>query len=323
MALRATAKAHPMQGLVKYHGLKDWALRIPYHDSISVNIDALWTKTTVELGDFENDTATIGGEAVKGNALERCTTILDLVRRMAGLDLRARVTSENSLPLGTVKGVGFSSSGGAALAAAAYKAARLDELNGWDLQLISRLARRLAGSACRSVVGGYGLWHAGNSDESSYAQRIAGRETLDMAMVIVPLGADLSTEDAHREVESSIFFDARIRSASRRVQQVREAIERGDLPTLGELVELDSLELHAVTMTGASRTVIYRPESITVLQEVKTMKREGTLAYFSMQTGPSVFINTYPENAAEVSARIQSLGLKTIISTVGGEVALL
>jgi len=30
-----------MQALVKYHGLKDWKLRLPYHDSISVNTTSL------------------------------------------------------------------------------------------------------------------------------------------------------------------------------------------------------------------------------------------------------------------------------------------
>ena len=54
MVMKSTAIAHPMQGLLKYHGLKDWDLRIPYHDSISFTLDSLWTKTSVEFGNFEN-----------------------------------------------------------------------------------------------------------------------------------------------------------------------------------------------------------------------------------------------------------------------------
>ena len=49
MTNKATAKAHAMQGLLKYHGMKDSELRIPYHDSISVCLDALFTKTTVAV----------------------------------------------------------------------------------------------------------------------------------------------------------------------------------------------------------------------------------------------------------------------------------
>ena len=51
--MKATAIAHPMQGLIKYHGLRNEKLRIPFHDSISVNVDKLWTKTTVEFGDYK------------------------------------------------------------------------------------------------------------------------------------------------------------------------------------------------------------------------------------------------------------------------------
>jgi len=34
--MKATAVAHPIQGLIKYHGLADPVLRLPFHDSISV-----------------------------------------------------------------------------------------------------------------------------------------------------------------------------------------------------------------------------------------------------------------------------------------------
>lgn len=312
-----------MQGLVKYHGLRDWILRIPYHDSVSANVEALWTKTTVTFGGFGQDEVSIEGARLEGKPLERCIAVLDLVRKMADLDLKARVTSQNSLPYGEVKGLGFSSSGGAALATAAFKASKLDKKYGWDLRLISRLARRLAGSACRSVVGGYALWHAGEDDETSYAEKFADRNVLDMTMIVVPLGADFATDDVHRDVESSAFFQARIESASKRVGKVVKAIKSADLEKLGELVELDSLELHALTMTGAMRLVIYRPESLSVMSEVRKMRSEGITAYFSMQTGPSVFINTYPEKADEVSSRIEALGLKTIVSRVGGEASLL
>ncbi|MFB0567331.1 MAG: diphosphomevalonate decarboxylase, partial [Candidatus Bathyarchaeia archaeon] len=33
--MKATAIAHPIQGLIKYHGLKKPKQRIPYHNSIS------------------------------------------------------------------------------------------------------------------------------------------------------------------------------------------------------------------------------------------------------------------------------------------------
>jgi len=138
-----TAIAHPMQALVKYHGLKDWKLRIPFHDSVSVNVDALWTKTSVEFGDFEQDYIEINNKPVQGDAFQRCLAVVNRVRELAGTEDRVKVMSENSLDYAEAKGLGFSSSGGAALAAAAFKAARLDEEYGWDLKLIAGMPERM------------------------------------------------------------------------------------------------------------------------------------------------------------------------------------
>lgn len=319
--MRAKAIGYAMQGLVKYHGLKDWALRIPFHDSISANVDSIWTKTEVEFGDFERDSLTINGVEADSRALERCLAVIDHLRRLKGIDLRVRIRSENNLS--GAKGLGYSSSAGAALTLAAYKALGLDEELGLDLKLLSRIARRFAGSSCRSIVGGYARWYSGTGDEDSYAVRFASREDLDVAMLIVPLKSSIKTEDAHRDAPTSPFFEARIRSAQRRADELERAIKDGDFERFGELVEQDTMELHAVTMTGSSRLLVYRPESLMVIEEVLKLRREGIKAYYSMQTGPSVFVNTYPELLDEVKSRIEALGLRCLSGRVSGGAELL
>ena len=316
--MKATAKAHPMQALIKYHGLRDWEQRIPYHDSISVNVEALYTTTRVEFGDFENDHALVDGSLITGRPLERILTVIDAVRRLASIEERVRVESWNSLPVGSAKGLGFSAAAGAALAAAAYRAAGLDRSLGWDTRLISRIARKLAGSACRSVVGEYARWYAGTCDEDSYAARIAGKNELDLAMLIIPFRAELSTEEAHREAELSAFFQARCVSAQRRCDELEAAIRGGDLERFGELVELDTLELHAVTMTGPKRLILTSPDSLKVVELVKQLRGEGVECFYSMQTGPSVFINTTWEDVEYVKAQVEELGYRAIKSGIGG-----
>lgn len=318
----AAAKAHAMQALVHYHGLKDWDLRIPFHDSISVNVDSLFTITKVEFGDFQHDSVTVDDKSLGDKELARSLRVLDEVRRLAGISDKARVTSNNSLPYGSAKGLGFSAAAGAALAAASYKAARLDKEHGWDLSLVSRLARRLAGSACRSVVGEYARWYAGNNDEDSYARRIATRDELDLSMVVVPLRLEASTEDAHREAVDSTFFKARVASAQSRADEMEKAIKEGDFRAVGEMAELDSLELHAVTMSGPSGLILFQPESIRVINAVRELRSEGLEVYYSMQTGPSVFINTHRDTVGAVSERIKSLGLEVLVSGVGPEVSI-
>jgi len=318
--MKAQAIAHTMEGLVKYHGLKDWALRIPYHDSISVNLQAFTTITEVKFGDFGVDEAYIDGQRVTGREMDRILTVINYIRNLAGIEENFYMSSRNSIPKGAVKGLGFSSAGGAALAAAAYKAAGLDKIYGWDLKTISRIARRLAGSACRSVVGYYARWYAGDSDENSYAVCFADNKSLELNVVVVPLAAEYSTEDAHREAELSPFFKARVKSAQERCDLFEKAVVEGDFKTVGELAEIDSLELHAVTMTGPSKLILMRPESLRTVNEVLRLRTEGVDCYYSMQTGPTVYINTLPEDTDYVKARIEDLGFKPYVSEIGGPV---
>jgi diphosphomevalonate decarboxylase len=322
VARGAVARAYTMQALVKYHGLRDWSLRIPYHDSISVNTDVAYTTARVTFGSFESDKVLAGGVELVGRPRERVIAVIDRVRALAGIDDKCVVETENH-PRIRAKGMGFSSSAGAAIAAAAYKAASLDKKYGWDLRLISRIARLLAGSACRSVVGAYAKWLAGTGDEDSYAIRIGDASDLDIRYVIVPLWLDVSTETAHREAETSPFLWARVESANRRCIELEKAIKDGDFKRFGELVEKDSLELHAVTMTGAQGTILMTPEALMVIEIVKRLRGKGVAAYFSMQTGPTVYVNTLPEDAEIVAEEIRAGGFDVLVSGIGGEVEVL
>ena len=45
----ATAQAHPNIAFIKYWGNKDEALRVPANGSLSMNLDGLYTRTTVSF----------------------------------------------------------------------------------------------------------------------------------------------------------------------------------------------------------------------------------------------------------------------------------
>jgi phosphomevalonate decarboxylase len=121
--MKASARAHPIQGLIKYHGQRDPALNIPYHDSISVCTAPSETRTTVAFG-YDTDTCHVNGSPIDDEGYERVTTVLDLVRNRSGIDSYARVVSENNFESNI--GLGASASAFAALALAATDAAGLD-----------------------------------------------------------------------------------------------------------------------------------------------------------------------------------------------------
>jgi phosphomevalonate decarboxylase len=306
--------AYPIQGLIKYHGLKKPNERIPYHDSISVCVQALTTTTTVEaLDSLEKNEIVINGKKPNGKDRERVEIVLNKLKKLARFSGSVKVVSENSLKKG--KGLGFSASGFAALGLATSTALNLD----LDAVSLSEIVRLGAGSSTRSLVGGFAIWYA-NKNGRSYAEQLNSPEHIDFSMVIVPIHSGVKTDEAHAEVLGSPLFKARLKNVNRLLEAMKEAIRNGDTSTIGQLAEEDTLNLHAITMTGKSRMVLWEPDTIRIIKEVTRVREEGTSAWYSIDTGPSVFINTRAESSETVAKRIRELGFKNVItSEVGGK----
>ncbi len=305
-----TVVANTMQALVKYHGMKDWKLRIPYHDSISVNTTPLYSEVKVTEG---RDSALLVEGKENEDALRRLQPVSWRLTGKNFEELRLRIDSKN-MPGVDGKGLGFSSSAGAALTFAIDHAVNKGNS---DLKDLSRVSRLFAASASRTMVGGFSRLYAGKGDEDTYSEKFADEKDLPLRTVIVPLPSSVRTEMAHEEVESSPFFKARIESASKRCDQVEKTVRGGDFRTLGELVEQDTMELHSVTMTGKNHLVVMSPDTIRVITKVRELRSNSIEAYFSMQTGPSVFINTTEEDEGKVKNAISKMGYRVLLSTVG------
>ena len=312
--MKATAIAHPIQGLIKYHGLKDREKRIPFHDSISVCARELQTTTTVEtVSSAGEGTVTVNGKLLLGKDRQRVEVVLDQFKKLADYNAYFKVSSANSLVEG--KGLGFSASGFAALGLAASKALGLD----LDYVSLSEIVRLGAGSATRSLAGDFALWYA-DKNGHSYAESLPYPESIDFCMVIVPIASAVRTDEAHAEVLSSPLFGARLKKISAMVKEMQTAIGEGDISRIDRLAEEDTLNLHAITMTGKSHLVLWEPETVRIMREVMQLRKEGTESYYSMDTGPSVFINTFKENVDVIIDRLQCLGFsKMVVSAIGGK----
>jgi len=65
-----------------------------------MNLDGLFTRTTVTFNSSQRDSLLINDHAVTGKGLDRVSSILDLVHGMANINERAEVSSENNFPAG-------------------------------------------------------------------------------------------------------------------------------------------------------------------------------------------------------------------------------
>src|SRR5512138_3615968 len=120
-----SAQACPNIALIKYWGNRDDALRLPSTGSISMNLEGLYTRTTVSFQpSLPLDELILNGHEVTGAGLQRISHLLDLIRSLANIRERAEVISENNFPAGA--GIASSASAFAALALAGTRAAGLN-----------------------------------------------------------------------------------------------------------------------------------------------------------------------------------------------------
>ncbi|MER5199896.1 diphosphomevalonate decarboxylase [Streptomyces sp. NPDC002755] len=305
----ATAVAHPNIALIKYWGKRDERLVLPRVDSLSMTLDIFPTTTRVGLDPgADHDTLTLGGRPARGEMLRRVTAFLDLVRAQAGRSERAVVDSHNTVPTGA--GLASSASGFAALAVAAAAAYGLR----LDATAHSRLARRGSGSASRSIFAGFALWHAGpptaateaEADLGSYAEPVPAAG-LDPALVIAVVNAGpkavSSREAMRRTLDTSPLYEPWARSSADDLSEMRAALRRADLEAVGEIAERNALGMHA-TMLAARPAVRYlAPASLTVLDSVLQLRKDGVCAYATMDAGPNVKV-LCPRTDAERVARV-------------------
>ena len=76
-------------------------------------------------------------------------------------------------------------------------------------------------------------------------------------------------------------------------------------------------------MTGESGMVIMTEDTLRIMNRVRDLREEGVKAYYSMQTGPSVFINTDDKHQRTVFKAITKLGYRAYLSGVGREATML
>jgi phosphomevalonate decarboxylase len=159
-------------------------------------------------------------------------------------------------------------------------------------------------------------------DEDSYSVQLAGTD-FQLAMIIALVPAYKETEDAHREAPTSPFFHARLAEMPRLILEMELAIRKKEIRAVCALAERDTLMLHGITMTGAGEMVLWRPDTLRVILAVKKMREEGVPAFFSIDTGATVYVNTAPDRGDEVESRIKELGIETIRCSVGGPARLI
>jgi len=319
--MRATAKANSNIALIKYWGKRNEPLILPTNNSLSVTLDGLYTETTVEFKEeLTEDVFTLNDRAITGIPYDRVTQFLNLFRDYSGkANLYAQVDSTNHVP--TAAGFASSASGFAALAAATAKALNLKLSN----EELSKFTRQGSGSACRSVYGGFVEWEMGEKDDGSdsFAVQVAPQEHWDLRVAAVVLTAqekDVSSRDGMKlTVDTSLFYDGWLAGIPHDLREIKKGIARRDFEKVGAIAEANCLKMHATTLGANPPFTYWQDSTMAVMQTVRQLRADNTLAYFTIDAGPNVKVLYLPEDEEKVLNTIRQVDSVTdiIVSKVG------
>jgi diphosphomevalonate decarboxylase len=317
MKSTATALAYPNIALIKYWGNCNPDARIPANSSISMNLAGLETRTSVIFdSSLSADQLTLNGQPTSGSVLTRVVDFLDLVRRMAGIQTFAQISSENNFPMGA--GIASSASAFAALSLAASRAAGLS----LSERQLSQLARSGSGSACRSVPGGFVEWNVAACDLDSAAESFAPAEHWDLVdciAIISQVHKPIGSTEGHSLAYTSPLQVARVDDAPRRLEICRMAILERDFEALSEITELDSNLMHAVMMTSQPPLLYWQPATMEVIQSVPVWRKTGLPACYTIDAGPNVHVICPATYASQVNERLQKIsGVQKVLNAHPG-----
>jgi len=290
---------------VKFWGVRDPELVLPYNSSVSVTLGELRSRTRVRFDPaLDRDRVVLNHAEASGEPRSAVIRMLDRVRERARLDARAEVVSDNNFP--TATGLASSASGFAALAGAASAAAGL-ELSRREL---SRLARLGSGSASRSVFGGFVLWRAGTRSDGrdSYARTIYDEhhwpELADLVVLVddAPVKEIRSAEAMQATVRTSPDYPGRLESLPGRIVRIVRAIGQRDAGKLFPLIMEECDNFRNVCETTQPPLDYLTATSRAVLSEVRALNRVAgrPVAGYTHDAGAHVHVFTLARHLATV-----------------------
>jgi len=321
----ALAQAHSNIALIKYWGKRQESLKLPQNGSISLTLDALWTRTRVSFDEnLETDQLWLNGERASALQTLKVHKFLNLIRQTYGLSLAAQIQTENNFPTGA--GLASSASGFAALALAATSAAGLH----LSQEELSRLARQGSGSACRSIYGGFVEWQRGESElgQDSFAVPLDEKPDWPLLMAVLVLNDSpkaLSSGDGMAQtVATSPLYPAWLASIESDLAQMRAAIQAKDFTALGSLMEHNALKMHATALAARPSVIYWQPVTLALIARVEKIRASGLECYLTIDAGPNLKVLMQEKDWPQFQAQLRDLPeIKQVIPARPGPAAFL
>lgn len=306
---------------VKYWGKKGHQL--PSNPSVSLTLSKCQTQTEIEFVPANGLSVELflDKEAKPAFAKKIQTFLSTLSTDVSCLNnVKLLIRTHNTFPHGT--GIASSASGMAAfcLGLAEYlyylKEKPLDE---GFYKFASYLSRLGSGSASRSIYGGMVSWGEFENEEemsdlfaTPFKTHEVFRDLRDSVVIVSSEEKSVSSRQGHGLMNEHPYAEARFKEAFKNFKKTIDALKSGDWKTVGEVLENEALQLHAMMLTSPESYILLKPESLTLIEKVRAFRNKtNTPVYFTLDAGPNLHL-IYPKN---VESTVRSFIDDEIISS--------
>ncbi|KAJ7638319.1 GHMP kinase [Roridomyces roridus] len=326
----ATTSAPVNIACIKYWGKRDTKLILPTNSSLSVTLDQDHLRsTTTSRADasFEKDRLWLNGIEEEIKPVGRMATCIAEMKRLRKELVEDKdpsaaplskyfvhIASYNNFP--TAAGLASSASGFAALTASL---AELYKLPSTPTEL-SLIARQGSGSACRSLLGGFVAWNAGDleSGSDSFAVQVAPETHWPDIHALICVVSDTkkgtsSTSGMQRTVDTSPLLQHRIKEVvPQRMKDISAAIIARDFDRFAEITMADSNQFHAVALDTSPPIFYMNDVSRSIIAVIEEYNRVAMLpenggkrkAAYTYDAGPNAVIYAPSANIKEIVSLI-------------------
>lgn len=310
--MQATAQAQPNIALIKYWGKRDIARNLPAAGSISITLDSLWTRMTVEFGDYSGDKLEVNGS----ESIDMLPRVSSCLNDVAGLDRpAAMVRSDCNFPIAA--GLASSASAFAALVIAADKAAMFSN----DRSTLTGFAGKASGSAARSMFEGFAELSVDDDGIDVHTLVPAGDWRLEVVVAVTESNAKpvTSGEAMQRCMEGSPFYRSWIDGQPADLGEARDAILSRDFAKLAAVSEHNCLKMHAVMWGARPAVVFWNQATLAAMQTIRQLQDDEIPVFFTIDAGPQLKAICLAEATDSVRAALDQTDgvLRTMRSSLG------
>ena len=168
-----------------------------------------------------------------------------------------------------------------------------------------------------SIPDGFVEWLDGDTSETSYAVSLHPQDYWDIIDVVAIVDThkkDVPTTAGQILHTSSPFFPVRLAGMKEKIARCKEYIAEKNFTSLGELVEAEALEMHAIMLTSRPSLIYLTSGTLTFLKLVKKWRLEGLETYFTINTGQNIHLICERKSVDTLKNKLTSTpGVESII----------